>query len=246
LYVDGKVCVSLLGTWSGQGSENWDPINSNLLQVLVSIQGLILVSEPYFNEPGFACQKGTEQGKKRSREYNEMVLLENLTCLTRLAENPPALFYNEVREHLIETSSGLAKRLETWMDKCKSENKSPSKQGIAEGGASSDVKKDEATNILHKTPNLQMFKSSMFKLSNLKSEGSTSTTGDDVKQSSKDDSIPLIPNLLPEVPDFPLAPVSSIFSSTLKRSLEILDKSVQKLIDKDVLSTRVETKKEIV
>ena len=38
LYEDGKVCVSLLGTWSGKGTESWTP-NSNMLQLLVSIQG---------------------------------------------------------------------------------------------------------------------------------------------------------------------------------------------------------------
>lgn len=38
LYEDGKVCVSLLGTWSGRGSEVWTS-KSNVLQVLVSIQG---------------------------------------------------------------------------------------------------------------------------------------------------------------------------------------------------------------
>lgn len=38
LYENGKVCVSLLGTWVGKGSEVWFPGSSNLLQVLVSIQ----------------------------------------------------------------------------------------------------------------------------------------------------------------------------------------------------------------
>lgn len=57
LYEDGKVCVSLLGTWSGRGSEMWGP-ESTLLQVIVSIQGLILVAEPYFNEAGYEKQKG--------------------------------------------------------------------------------------------------------------------------------------------------------------------------------------------
>lgn len=38
LYEDGKVCVSLLGTWSGKGTEVWT-LNSTLLQVIVSIQG---------------------------------------------------------------------------------------------------------------------------------------------------------------------------------------------------------------
>ena len=41
LYNCGKVCLSLLGTWSGPG---WKPRKSTLLQVLVSIQGLIMVN----------------------------------------------------------------------------------------------------------------------------------------------------------------------------------------------------------
>lgn len=34
LYADGKVCLSLLGTWhGGDSSEKWNPNESNLLQV---------------------------------------------------------------------------------------------------------------------------------------------------------------------------------------------------------------------
>jgi ubiquitin-protein ligase len=40
LYENGKVCLSLLGTWAGPG---WIPNKSSLIQVLVSIQSLILV-----------------------------------------------------------------------------------------------------------------------------------------------------------------------------------------------------------
>jgi len=54
LYNCGKVCLSLLGTWSGSAGESWNPKTSSLLQILVSIQSLILVSEPYYNEPGYA------------------------------------------------------------------------------------------------------------------------------------------------------------------------------------------------
>lgn len=59
LYEDGKVCVSLLGTWSGRDTETWGS-NSTILQVIVSIQGLILVDEPYFNEAGYEKQKGKQ------------------------------------------------------------------------------------------------------------------------------------------------------------------------------------------
>jgi ubiquitin-protein ligase len=49
LYDNGQVCLSLLGTWVG---EPWNPNQSTLLQVLVSIQAMILCEEPWYNEPG--------------------------------------------------------------------------------------------------------------------------------------------------------------------------------------------------
>lgn len=65
----GKVCLSLLGTWNGP---SWTPA-STLLQVLVSIQSLILVSEPFFNEPGYERMMGTANGKSESEKYNARV-----------------------------------------------------------------------------------------------------------------------------------------------------------------------------
>ena len=70
LYNCGKVCLSLLGTWAGPG---WDPVRSTLLQVLISIQSLIMVSDPFFNEPGFQSMMGTAQGTKNSKGYNYTV-----------------------------------------------------------------------------------------------------------------------------------------------------------------------------
>ncbi len=44
-YADGKVCLSLLGTWHGGGeSEKWSPATSNLFQLLLSVQGMIFVA----------------------------------------------------------------------------------------------------------------------------------------------------------------------------------------------------------
>ena len=54
LYADGKVCLSLLGTFSGSNAtEKWDPTVSTIFQVLVSIQSQILVPNPMANEPGY-------------------------------------------------------------------------------------------------------------------------------------------------------------------------------------------------
>ncbi|XP_038211720.1 (E3-independent) E2 ubiquitin-conjugating enzyme isoform X2 [Zerene cesonia] len=111
LYEDGKVCVSLLGTWSGRGVEVWGK-DSSLLQVIVSLQGLILNAEPYFNEAGYEKQKGTQQGKENSRMYNEMVLLKLVQSMTRMALSPPEPFGDEVVQHLRGSGAALCRRLE--------------------------------------------------------------------------------------------------------------------------------------
>ena len=74
LYANGKVCLSLLGTWSGEAGEKWNSKTSSFLQVLVSIQSLILVEQPYFNEPGFQRKLGTSEGDKLNFEYNEVYI----------------------------------------------------------------------------------------------------------------------------------------------------------------------------
>lgn len=89
LYNCGKVCLSLLGTWSGAGDENWRPLKSTMLQVLVSIQGLILNADPYYNEPGFARSRNTPQGAKKSRDYSENVFLLSLKTMLYTMRNPP-------------------------------------------------------------------------------------------------------------------------------------------------------------
>lgn len=114
LYEDGKVCVSLLGTWSGRGVEMWGK-DSSLLQVIVSLQGLILNSEPYFNEAGYEKQKGTQQGNENSRMYNEMVLLKLVQSMTKLIMNPPEPFRTEVSQHMRENAEELCRRLEGWV-----------------------------------------------------------------------------------------------------------------------------------
>lgn len=69
LYIDGKVCLSILGTWSGPG---WSPAQS-LSSVLISIQSL-LTENPYHNEPGF--EKARNPGDVEL--YNEIIQHETL------------------------------------------------------------------------------------------------------------------------------------------------------------------------
>lgn len=89
LYVDGKVCLSLLNTWTGRGNEVWDPSSSSILQVLVSLQGLVLNEKPYFNEAGYEKQVGTVEGEKNALPYNENTYLLSLKSMLYILRRPP-------------------------------------------------------------------------------------------------------------------------------------------------------------
>jgi ubiquitin-conjugating enzyme E2 O len=77
LYEDGKICLSLLGTWEGNKVEGWNPAKSTVLQVIVSMLGLVLVREPYFNEAGYEPLAGLESSKRPSALYNERTFLRS-------------------------------------------------------------------------------------------------------------------------------------------------------------------------
>uniref|UniRef100_A0A8D3ECY8 (E3-independent) E2 ubiquitin-conjugating enzyme n=1 Tax=Scophthalmus maximus TaxID=52904 RepID=A0A8D3ECY8_SCOMX len=115
LYDNGKVCVSLLGTWIGKGTERWTS-KSSLLQVLISIQGLILVNEPYYNEAGFDSDRGLQEGYENSRCYNEMALIKMVQSMTQLLQNPVEVFKQEIQEHFVCNGWRLVHRLEAWLE----------------------------------------------------------------------------------------------------------------------------------
>ncbi|XP_063962161.1 (E3-independent) E2 ubiquitin-conjugating enzyme-like [Lytechinus pictus] len=115
LYSDGKVCLSLLGTWTGKGNEMWTS-SSNLLQLLVSVQGLILVNEPYYNEAGYDKHRGTRESIENCRMYNEMALVKFVQSMTKMVSSPPFLFKEETLLFLKKHSARLIRRLESWLD----------------------------------------------------------------------------------------------------------------------------------
>ena len=101
LYADGKVCLSLLGTWHGSdASEKWDADAANLWRVLVSVQGMILVADPYFNEPGVEAVRGTPEGDAASARYNARLSLNVVRhAMNGMLDAPPPGFEEVVRRH---------------------------------------------------------------------------------------------------------------------------------------------------
>ncbi|CAL5068599.1 unnamed protein product [Urochloa decumbens] len=99
LYPSGTVCLSLLNTFGGKGVELWSPEESSVLQVVVSIQGLVLTAKPYYNETGYAAQVGTPEGHRNELPYCENTYLLNLHTMLNLIRRPPAGFEEFVRDH---------------------------------------------------------------------------------------------------------------------------------------------------
>jgi ubiquitin-protein ligase len=115
LYENGKVCLSLLNTWSGKGTEVWDPQESSILQVLVSIQGLVLNTKPYFNEAGYDRQVGTLEGEKNSVVYNENSFLLSCKSILYLIRRPPMHFEDLIRQNFLLKGPGLLRSCEAYL-----------------------------------------------------------------------------------------------------------------------------------
>ncbi|XP_020551950.1 probable ubiquitin-conjugating enzyme E2 24 isoform X1 [Sesamum indicum] len=91
LYESGRVCLSLLNTWAGSQSEVWNPGSSTILQVLLSLQALVLNEKPYFNEAGYDTQIGKAEGEKNSVSYNENAFLVSCRSMLYLLRKPPKM-----------------------------------------------------------------------------------------------------------------------------------------------------------
>ncbi|RKP27846.1 ubiquitin-conjugating enzyme/RWD-like protein, partial [Syncephalis pseudoplumigaleata] len=73
-YSNGKVCLSILGTWRGESGEQWSSAHG-ISSVLLSIQSL-MTETPYENEPGFTCSAETHDWYKQ--HYNRKITHETI------------------------------------------------------------------------------------------------------------------------------------------------------------------------
>ncbi|XP_069464004.1 baculoviral IAP repeat-containing protein 6 isoform X2 [Ambystoma mexicanum] len=116
LYNDGKVCLSILNTWHGRPEEKWNPHTSSFLQVLVSVQSLILVSEPYFNEPGYERSRGTPSGTQSSREYDGNIRQATVKwAMLEQMKNPSPCFKEVIHKHFYLKRADIMGQCEEWI-----------------------------------------------------------------------------------------------------------------------------------
>lgn len=124
LYGDGKVCLSLLGTWIG---DPWQPGKSTLYQVLVSIQSMIFCEEPWYNEPGrenceaqaakfgLGVKAFAKMQSRVSRMYNVKVRRQTvqLGMLNHLKQQNP-VFKNVLDHHWKTNAGSIVKMVRRW------------------------------------------------------------------------------------------------------------------------------------
>jgi len=116
LYNCGKVCLSLLGTWSGQQSEMWNPKTSTFLQVLISIQSLIFIDEPFFNEPGYESSINTQKGQISSKAYNNNIQYENIRwAMIDQINNPNPSYKEVIMNHFKLKKDDIINVIDKWI-----------------------------------------------------------------------------------------------------------------------------------
>jgi len=123
LYNNGKVCLSLLGTWSGEQGESWNPQISTFLQVLISIQSLIFVEHPYYNEPGYEKSMYTTTGKKRNIEYTENIRLETIKVAMLDILDSTDEYSSFIKEHFKLKLNEIVDTIDKWKNDATSELK---------------------------------------------------------------------------------------------------------------------------
>eukprot|EP00891_Asterochloris_glomerata_P004328 jgi/Astpho2/4328/e_gw1.00065.64.1_t len=126
LYADGKVCLSLTGTWHGSdASEKWDPVNSSLYQILLSIQvgaswdlhsSLILINDPFYNEPSNESTRGLSETNLASNKYNADLHLNTIRyAIIDQLRNPRPGFEEVTRMHFKLLRHAVMQQCQRWL-----------------------------------------------------------------------------------------------------------------------------------
>jgi ubiquitin-protein ligase len=120
LYANGKVCLSLLGTWRGQSTENWDPKISTLLQVLISIQSIIMSDLVYYNEPSCESEMGTPSGEAKNEAYSNIVRYANIKfAMIEQIRKPSKGFEEVIKRHFYLKKEQILKEVNGWIERSK-------------------------------------------------------------------------------------------------------------------------------
>jgi ubiquitin-conjugating enzyme E2 Z len=114
IYAQGKVCLSILGTWPGEKGEEWSSAQG-LESVLLSIQSL-MSPNPWENEPGEEDGKLTDAkpaayARKVRHETLRIAVIERMEKILKIA--PPRSATPEPAEEPASVNEALQSKIES-------------------------------------------------------------------------------------------------------------------------------------
>lgn len=84
--------------------------------MLVSIQSLIFVPTPFYNEPGYESQIGTPRGDQNSRNYNEVIRVATIEhAMVGQLRKPPQHFEQIIQSHFYYKRAAINKMVDQWL-----------------------------------------------------------------------------------------------------------------------------------
>lgn len=124
LYNNGQVCLSILNTWEGSPESRWNPQKSTLMEVLISIQTSVFVSEPYFNEPAYEKIRDTPKGDLESRLYKYRTYpLSIQWAIIQQIRNPSPCLKDVIYTHFWLKRNEICKQIQNWIEDVKAFSK---------------------------------------------------------------------------------------------------------------------------
>lgn len=127
LYQEGKVCLSLLGTWQGGRGESWSAEYSTVLQVLISIQSLILVDEPWYNEPGYE-QRSDDTSSHR---YSAQLMPHTIKwAMLDQLQHGPEYFRPIIQQHFRLRGDYILENCRRWVTWCREKGQAASARSV--------------------------------------------------------------------------------------------------------------------
>ena len=110
LYTEGKVCLSIINTWDGDG---WSA-SQTLETLFLSMKSYIFVEEPLRNEPGY--EKSKTEGEVESFTnfvtYQNFRVAINMMLIDIKSKNPLYYFKNIMNKYINDNISRYLERYE--------------------------------------------------------------------------------------------------------------------------------------
>ena len=111
LYVNGKVCISLLNTWKGEQWTSCQSISTILLTLCT-----LLCNDPLLNEPGIDknCIDFTKYTRIIEYKNIDIAILNMIRKehFSQIFDSPKEIFYSVMKEHFLKNSSKIMQHLQ--------------------------------------------------------------------------------------------------------------------------------------